>query len=197
MLTEDEVVVREFRPHWRMLFIAVVWFVAGMVAIGLLYQVIPPDDGTIDLIATGIILLALIPLSVMPFIDWWLTSYVLTNERLITRKGVVSRSGIEIPLENINNVLFSQTIIERLLKTGDLLIESAGESGQSRFENIPQPEEFKSLLYRTREQRTAGVTTASPPDATDKLSRLAQLHRDGVLTDEEFAEKKRALLDEI
>jgi len=202
LLTDNEEIVREFRPHWRMLFLPVLWVLAGVVAIALIYTVIPPEDGTIDLITTLVIVLALIPLAGKPFIDWWFTSYVLTNERLITRAGVVAREGIEIPLENINNVLFSQNVIERLLKSGDLLIESAGESGQSRFANIPDPEEFQALLYRTREARTAGVTTVRPdadekPDALDRIAKLDELYRSGALTEEEFAQKKQKLLDEI
>lgn len=203
LLTENEEIIREFRPHWRMLFIPVLWVLAGIAAIVLIYNVIPPEDGMIDLIASLIVVAALIPLAVKPFIDWWFTAYVLTNERLITRAGVIARAGIEIPLENINNVLFSQNVIERLLKSGDLLIESAGESGQSRFADIPDPEGFQSLLYRTRELHTSAAArppapaTAAPPDAIDRLARLDELYRSGAITEAEFAEKKRKLLDEI
>lgn len=197
LLTDDETVVREFRPHWRLLFIPVLWVIAAIIAIVLVYQVIPPDDSTIDLITSLVIVAALIPLTVTPLIKWWFTLYVLTSERLIQRSGVVARQGIELPLENITNVLFQQNVIERLLRSGDLLIESAGESGQSRFSDIPDPEEFQSLLYRTREQRTGTGRVAAPADAATQLQKLAELHRDGVLTDEEFAAKKQALLDDI
>jgi uncharacterized membrane protein YdbT with pleckstrin-like domain len=127
---------------------------------------------------------------------------VLTNERLITRTGMIARSGIEIPLDNITNVVFSQNVLERILKSGDLLIESAGESGQSSFDDIPDPEGFQSLLYRVREERAEGnaakaASGSAPQDATQRLERLAKLHRDGVLSDAEFEEKRRALLDEI
>ena len=138
---------------------------------------------------------------VAPFVKWWFTAYVLTTERLITRSGVIARSGIEIPLENINNVLFNQNILERILKAGDLLIESAGESGQSPFENIPRPDEFQSTLYKVREQRTKSLTreesSGAPADTTAKLERLARLHRDGALSAEEYEAAKRALLDEL
>ena len=206
LLTEDEEIIREFRPHWRMLAIPVLWVVAAIVATVLIYQWIPPDDSTVDLITSLVVVAALIPLSVMPVVNWWFTAYVLTNERLITRSGVIARAGIEIPLENINNVIFNQNVLERILKSGDLLIESAGESGQSHFADIPDPEEFQSLLYRTRELRSgkagsAGARPASVPaaqaDPMEQLERLARLHRDGVLTDEEFAQKKQALLDQM
>ena len=184
-----------------MLAIPVLWFIAGIVAIALVYQVLPPDDGMIDLITTGAIVLAMFWLVVNPFLKWWFTLYVLTTERLITRTGIIARSGIEIPLENINNVLFNQNILERVLQSGDLLIESAGESGQSEFSNIPHPEEFQSLLYRTREEqgrRTAAEESAIAADftrdPTEQLERAVRLHRDGVLSDEEFEAMKRTIL---
>jgi len=203
LLTSGEEIIREFRPHWRMLAVPAFWFIAGIAAIVLAYQF---ADGNFPLFASLAVVVALIPLTVLPIIQWWFTSYILTNERLITRSGVVARAGVEIPLENITNVVFNQSIVERLLKSGDLLIESAGESGQSRFRDIPDPEEFQSLLYRTREARTGiagrgatgtGVVAQAPPDPTEQLERLAKLHKDGVLTDEEFRQKKQALLDQM
>lgn len=205
LLTDGEKVITEFRPHWRLLFIPVFWLVAGIAAIVLVNRTIPPDDGTIDMITSVVILLALIPLVVTPFINWWFTAYILTNERLITRSGVVARSGVEIPLENIANVLFHQNVIERVLGAGDLLIESAGESGQSPFNDIPKPDDFQALLYRTREDRAkalahnqvAAAPAAEIPDAMERLERLTRLHRDGVITEEEYEEKRQQLLDEI
>jgi uncharacterized membrane protein YdbT with pleckstrin-like domain len=111
------------------------------------------------------------------------------------RKGVIARSGVEIPLEVVNDVIFSQTVFERMLGFGDLIVESAGEMGQSRFSNIPNPDAFQAELYRAREDRTRMLSTAQTP--SDTLATLARLHADGVLTDEEFAAKKAKLLDEI
>ena len=174
LLSEDEHIVTEFRPHWRLLVIPLFWFIVGIVAIVLAYTVLP-GEGVIDAVITIAVVIALIPLVVRPLIDWWFTSYVLTNERLITRTGMIARSGIELPLQNINNVLFNQSVIERVLKSGDLLIESAGESGQSEFTNIPNPERFQSLLYRTREEqsrKTAAEESAIAADQ-DALDRIA------------------------
>jgi len=140
---------------------------------------------------------------VRPIVSWATTLYVLTNERLITRHGLIAKSGVEIPLENITNVNFSQSVFERMLGAGDLLVESAGTGGQSRFSNIPHPDDFAALLYKVREQRAVelqggGAPSPAPPsDATERLQRLKQLHNDGVLTDEEYAEKRAKLVDEI
>jgi uncharacterized membrane protein YdbT with pleckstrin-like domain len=201
ILTDDEEIIRQFRPHWRMLAIPVLWFIGGSVAIVLVQRVLLPDEDTIALIIEAVILLAMIPLVINPVVQWWFTIYVLTSERLITRTGVIARSGIELPLANINNVLFNQNIVERVLKSGDLLIESAGESGQSEFSNIPNPEEFQSLLYRTREDQArktateeSAIAAEANRDPTEQLERAARLHADGVLSDEEFEKMKRSIL---
>ena len=204
LLTDGERIESEFRPHWRLLIIPMAWLVLGIVVIVLAYTVLP-GEGTVDTIITLLVVVALLWLAGRPLIDWWFTLYVLTNERLIKRSGMISRSGIEIPLDNITNVLFNQNVLERLLRSGDLLIESAGESGQSRFNDIPRPDDFQSLLYRMREDHAsatareegAALADSLAADPTEQLQRLAQLHRDGVITDEEFEAKKRDLLDQI
>ncbi len=204
LLTDGENVVTQFRPHWRLLVIPLAWVLAGIIVIALAWTVLP-GEGMVDVVITVAALAAVVALVAPPIIKWWFTSYVLTSERLITRTGMISRSGIEIPLESISNVLFHQNVVERMLRSGDLLIESAGESGQSRFNDVPKPDEFQSLLYRTREARAralareegSAVAEGIQNDPTEQLARLAQLHRDGVITDAEFEAKKRDLLDQI
>ena len=200
LLTEDEEVVREFRQHWKMLLVPIMWMVVGAAAIYLTYQ-FAPDDTTVDLIITVVIILVLIPFGIRPLVGWWFTWYVLTTERLITRSGIVARQGVDIPLENINNVIFSQSFIERILSSGDLIVESAGATGQSHFRNIRDPDEFQAMLYKVREDRSkaleGGPRGTAHDDATAQLTRLAQLHRDGVISDEEFAAKRQTYLDRM
>jgi len=192
MLSDGEHVLQGFRPHWKSLVIPIAWSV--LVVIGLvLTPRLPsglPRNAVYVIIVLGWIVVALVPA-----MRWWFTQFVLTNERLVLRKGIVARSGVEIPLEVINDVIFSQTVFERLLGFGDLIIESAGEMGQSRFSNIPKPDAFQAELYQAREDRTKALSSSEP--AADTLATLAALHADGVLTDEEFASKKAKLLDEI
>ena len=202
-LTSDETIITSFRPHWKTLFIPFGWFLLGLLAIAIVFWVF---GGTLQWLLVLAVVVAVIALVIKPLIDWWTTRYVLTTERLITRTGLVAKSGVEIPLERITNVNFSQTFLERLLGAGDLLIESAGTTGQSKFANIPHPDDFSALLYKTREQRSQKLTgrdvaptapAAATPDATEQLRRIKQLHEDGILTDEEYEEKRRKLVDEI
>ena len=198
-LTEGETVVREFRPHWRLLVIPIFWALVGIVLVLLTWRA-APDNDVFDWIVTGLVVILALRFVLYPFVAWWFTSYVLTNERLIKRHGILSRAGIEIPLENINDVRFSQTILERVLRSGDVLVESAGEQGQSRFSDIPEPEEFHSLVYRTREVRARELVDGGESERNDSMSRLERLGRllkEGLITKEEYDAKKAELLDEI
>lgn len=192
LLSSGEEIAAAFRPHWMAVILPAlisIASVAGLIAVALTIDA--PESW---LVAGGIVLLWLI-IGLPQWITWWFTHYVVTNERVIVRRGFVARQGKEIPLEVINDVAFSQTVIERLLRSGDLLIESAGEQGQSRYSDIPDPEGVQSLIYRMREARTLGLQ--GKPTAIETLDMLGKLHRDGVLTDEEFAEKKQKLLGDI
>jgi uncharacterized membrane protein YdbT with pleckstrin-like domain len=195
-LTEGESVIREFRPHWRLLIVPFSWtllFAAGVI----LTWIYPPDASTFDWVVTGVIGVLFLRLGLYPFITWWFTHYVLTNERLIRRSGILSRKGKEIPLENINDMSFSQTILERVLRSGDLLIESAGEQGQSRFTDIPQPEAFQSLIYRARELRSKelGSSGVERTDPVSQLERIAALYKKGLITEAEYQRQKAKLLE--
>ncbi len=199
LLTDGESVVREFRPHWRLLVIPVLWAIVGLAVVIATWRA-APDNDTFDWIVTGAVAIASLRLVFYPFTAWWFTSYVLTNERLIRRSGILSRAGLEIPLENINDVRFSQTILERVLRSGDVLVESAGEQGQSRFADIPQPEDFHSLIYKVREVRARDLADGGGvggADGVSKLERLGRLLKEGLISQAEYDTKKQDLLDEI
>jgi len=160
LLTEGEEVIREFRPHWRLLVFPFFWALLFIAVIVLTWRVVPDVDA-FDWGVTALAIVAFLKMGFYPFISWWFTHYVLTSERLIRRSGVLARKGKEIPLENINDLAFSQNILERVLRSGDLLIESAGEQGQQRFGDIPDPEMFQSLVYKVREKRTKDLKRSS------------------------------------
>ena len=204
-LTDGEEIVTQFRPHWRLLFLPAAVTLVVVVGIVAVVRWVP-GDGLADVLPIVGLLALFAWFAVRPFVDWFYTRYVLTTERLITRRGLVAREGVEIPLENITNVNFSQTIFERLLGAGDLLVESAGETGHSAFFDIPHPDRFQAVLYKVREQRTLELKGLAPPpdertepaaDPEDRLRRLTRLHDEGLISDEEYERKRQALLDEI
>ncbi len=135
------------------------------------------------------------------YLQWANTHFVVTTDRLIYRSGVVAKKGKEIPLERINDIAFNQTIFERLVGAGDLLIESGGEQGQQRFSNVRRPFEVQNEIYRQIERsaardmdRMAGRRQLSVPEQIEKLDDLRQK---GVITQAEFDAKKAQLLGQM
>ena len=191
-LSSEEEIVAAFRPHWMAIVLPTLISMLSVAAI--IVAAVSVEAPEVWYVVFGVLLIWLL-VALPRWIAWWFTHYVVTNERLIVRRGFVARQGKEIPLEVINDVAFSQTVIERLLRSGDLLIESAGEQGQSRYSDIPDPEGTQALIYRQREARMLGLQGTQT--AVEQLDMLAKLHRDGVLTDEELEAKKQKLLGEI
>jgi uncharacterized membrane protein YdbT with pleckstrin-like domain len=137
---------------------------------------------------------------VIRYLKWATTNFVITSDRIIFRSGVIAKSGIEIPLERVNNVLFSQSIFERILGAGDLLIESGGEDGQQRFTDIKDPAGVQNLLHseveKVRGRRAgSGAPAASTMSVPEQLERLEGLLQRGSITQEEFDLQKRRLFE--
>jgi len=208
LLSEDEELIYDLRPHWWTLVVPVLITVLVTVAVGAAWAVTP--GGSLQAPArlvigmAGLLLLAL--LVVGRVLRWLTTHFVLTTERLIFRSGVVAKFGREIPLERINDVTFSQSVFERLIGIGDLVIESAGEHGQSTFSDIRDPEAVQLQISRQMEangRRRSGYAAAAapaperPPGVLSDLERLADLRDRGAVTEEEFQAKKRDLLDRL
>ncbi|GAA4247529.1 PH domain-containing protein [Dactylosporangium darangshiense] len=146
VLTKDEQVVLHLHPHWKALFLPVVWFVLALAAV--IALAIFTSWGLIPmLIVAGVALVVVLVVTVWPWIKWRTTHYVFTNERVIMRSGVFSRSGRDIPLGRVNDVSFSHSLFERMLGCGTLTIESAGERGQVQLNGLPKVEKTQSVLY--------------------------------------------------
>lgn len=198
LLTEGEEILTQFRPHWKVLLPAIGWAMLLAAIAGFAIAALP--EGFSAGWSVGIAIALWLAVSAKALLTWYATNYVLTNERIVVRQGLVARTGTEIPLENITNVLFSQRVLERMLGYGDVLIESAGSQGQSRLANIPKPESFQSEVYRARELRTLhfrSTGNVAARDVVQQLESLADLRERGHLSDQEFAAKKRQLLGDL
>jgi uncharacterized membrane protein YdbT with pleckstrin-like domain len=209
LLIEGEELVLDLRPHWIALvgpaFVTVL-VVAGWI-LALLYA---PDDGSgrtaviWGATAIGIVILLWYPLRAL--IAWATSNFAVTSDRVIHREGFIAKHTMEIPLEAINDVRFSQSIFERIVGAGDLIIQSASEFGRNVFANIRDPEGVQRTIYqqgeRNKERMYQGPGTAvassgpspSAPSVTTELERLAQLRDKGILTESEFQNQKKRIL---
>ncbi|HUG83367.1 MAG TPA: PH domain-containing protein [Euzebya sp.] len=196
LLNANETIVLDLHPHWRIFLAPVALLVVALAGLAAVVGVIKPDEPIL-------IMLASVPAAVglvwfgFRLVLWRTTHFVVTTDRVIYRSGIISKAGQNIPLERINNVAFSQTVLERLLRVGDLVIESAGTTGRQVFDDVLNPSKVENRIYAeienakerddTRAAR-AGISVA------DELSKLEQLRRQGVISEEQFEAQKARLL---
>ena len=201
LLNEFETVALDLHPHWWY-FAEPVATLLGAIAVGIAGLIVPDDGSDLKKVwlwfALALIVLAALWL-VGRYAKWSTTNFVITSDRLIFRSGVLAKSGIEIPLERVNNVIFNQSVFERILGAGDLVIESAGADGQQRFTDIKHPERVQKLLHaqmESNEQRAyQGLVGSTTSDVASQLEKLEGMLERGTLSQEEFDRQKAKLLD--
>jgi membrane protein YdbS with pleckstrin-like domain len=205
LVQEGETLVLDLRPHWWYFSRNILTGIPLFIVLVLVFQI---KGGTFRDISNWIVGVTVIVWAVwltLKYFQWRMTYFVVTSRRVIYRTGVVSKHGVEIPLERINNINFHQRIIDRIIGAGDLDIESAGRDGQSHFDFIRHPDGVQHEIYRQMEsrnmpvamvQQAAPVAAPPPPGAAvpDQIEQLAKLRDQGHITDAEFEAKKAELL---
>jgi uncharacterized membrane protein YdbT with pleckstrin-like domain len=153
-LTEDEHLVLRLHPHWKTL-IGPVLVAVLVVAAALIAEVVIPSNSAAAverLVVAAVAILAVMLWLIVPVLRWRTTIYELTTRRLRVRSGIVTRRGRDIPLARINDVSFEKGLLDRLLGSGRLVVESAGEHGQILLNDIPRVEFTQATLFRLVEE---------------------------------------------
>ncbi len=152
LLNEGEHVVVSTRTHVKALLVPAVWLIVVAAAAG--YASSFPRGNAKPLLLTviwAIALIALMWLTLKRFLRWLTTTYTITNRRIITRTGILSRRGHDIPIPRISDVAYEHGIIDRMLGCGTLVISDASERGTVRLPDIPQVEQvhlkISDLVY--------------------------------------------------
>jgi uncharacterized membrane protein YdbT with pleckstrin-like domain len=154
LLAQDEEIVEHLHPHWITLVGPVLIFIVVCALSGVAIAFLP-DSSThhsahqyLLLAILVVALLLMLWLVLLPVIRWRSTHYVITSHRVLIRRGVLNHVGRDITLARINDVAYEQSIWDRIVRSGSLTIESAGEHGQETLVNIPRANEIQQTLNR-------------------------------------------------
>jgi uncharacterized membrane protein YdbT with pleckstrin-like domain len=138
-LGAGERVELEMHEHWKHLLGAILICLAALAGL-VVVLLVSPETGFLAWLDTiGWVAFAAVVLifGVWPALEWWNRTYTLTNRRLATRRGIVRRSGRDIPLERINDVAFDQGLLDRMVGAGTLRVSAASEEGTVVLRDIP------------------------------------------------------------
>ena len=215
LLARNERIAFATHQHWIVLlraFIANLLLCILIVAVVVALFVLPPSPNRLPL------LLRLLPLILLlvPFIrmglkaiKWWNESYIITNRRVIQTEGIINKHVIDSSLEKVNDVVLNQSVLGRMLGYGDVEILTASEIGANRFERISGPVRFKTEMLNQKEgmgslddfgRRADRGLDAPPPSAGDipaLIAELDELRRKGLISEQEFAEKRQKLMGRL
>ncbi|MFL6138171.1 MAG: PH domain-containing protein [Frankiaceae bacterium] len=148
LLGDDERLVLHQHPHWKVLVLPTLLLpvIVGAAAFGIAAM----PDGSAQAPARwavlGVALIALVVLCVVPWLRWRTTHFILTDQRIVLRSGILARTGRDIPLARVNDVTFSHSLVERLLRCGRLMVESGGERGQVVLDDVARVESVQRTL---------------------------------------------------
>jgi uncharacterized membrane protein YdbT with pleckstrin-like domain len=154
-LAEGEESVLRVHQHWKTVLWPVLVLAATVVALLVLLLLLPRLAAAARLALGAIALIVVIVWTAVPLLRWRTTSYELTTRRLRLRTGVLTRSGRDFPLSRISDVSFAQSLPDRLLGCGRLVVESPGENGQLVLTEIPQVQLVQSTLFQLVEDEQA------------------------------------------
>jgi uncharacterized membrane protein YdbT with pleckstrin-like domain len=165
LLAEDEEVVAHLHPHWLTVFWPIVrlLLIVGAVSFGMAMIPAGRQQGIVRLALLAVALVLLVTLVLVPVLRWRTTHYVVTTHRLLFREGILSRRGRDLGLSRITDVSYTQTLWERIINSGTLRVETAGDGGATVLRRIPDSDGVQQLLNAMieedadrREQERAG-----------------------------------------
>ena len=198
MLGDNERILLVTRQHGFVLFghivleiILTLLIIAGITALTAVYpQAI-----------VGYVLL-LVPLigMVRDILVWSNRQYIVTNRRVIQVSGVFSKEVLDSSLEKVNDVKMSQSFLGRLFDYGDIQILTASEQGADQFRSIGDPVKFKTAMLNAKERFSfdeVGVRAQMEEDIPSLIAGLEDLRMKGIISEEEFQQKKTELLSKM
>ena len=172
-LATGEELVAVLHPHWKTL-VRPVLLTFVVVAVLLTGEVLIPGNryAWAERLALAVVaVVALMWWLMVPVLVWRTTVYELTTRRMRLRDGVLTRIGRDIPLSRITDVSFRKGVLDRILGSGTLVVESAGEHGQLTLTEIPRVERVSALLSQLMEEderrRDSGPAAAEFRDGGD------------------------------
>jgi uncharacterized membrane protein YdbT with pleckstrin-like domain len=197
-LKKDEKIIMETKPHWLTL--------VGPFLLMLICSIMGIIIGSYGLL----IVLVFAGYFVYKIVQRNNNLWIVTNLRVIDEYGVFSNNTKESPLDKINNVSYLQSFFGKIFGYGNVQIQTAAEIGSTTYFSVENPRELKDTithmqeeykLYQIKRQASefANVITAgqqkTKTDVAAELEKLYELKQKGILTEEEYNNRKTKILN--
>jgi uncharacterized membrane protein YdbT with pleckstrin-like domain len=198
LLGENEQILFVTRQHWLVLFGEILSEMVLAIALCFLITLIWMFWLPNPLVPLGYLLLLLPMVSLLrDLLVWRNRQYVVTNWRVIQITGIFNKEVSDSSLEKVNDVRLEQSFWGRILNYGNIEILTASELGVSKFNKVGRPIRLKTAMLNAKENLNQGAADfgrRSEGQLVDLIAQLDSLRKHGVLSEEEFQQKKDDLL---
>ena len=143
----DEVLVLDLHPHWWRFVKPVVLIIATLAALANTHHIPYEFLRNLALIVAQVLSVLSVLNLALQTLKWYRTHFVLTSQRVIFQTGVIARKRVEISLHKINLINFHQSVFERLINAGDIVIESGAEDGMETFSDVRDPQSVQAYIH--------------------------------------------------
>ena len=149
VLADEEEVVLHLHPHARAAVRPVLVLLVCLAAVLAVWIMLPPTTGGLIGVAVvgAVALFMAVTRGVWPLLVWRTTHYVVTDERILLQDGVIARERRDLPLNRVNDHVTSQSLLDRLLGSGTLRIDSIGEQS-AVLPSVPRVQQVQTQLYQ-------------------------------------------------
>lgn len=144
LLNPGERLILSCRQHPKALF-GPIFLLVVLLVIGVLVQV-ATDWSVLHLIVWILVLIGAVAWFVRPLVFWLATVYGITDRRIITRHGILTRRGHDIPLSRVSDIELEINLMDRPFGCGSLLVSDASTNGTTRLNDVPRIEEVQRQL---------------------------------------------------
>jgi uncharacterized membrane protein YdbT with pleckstrin-like domain len=171
VLADEEEIVLHLRPHWKAAVAPAVVLLLALAGLVMGLVLLPATEGG----RIGLGLVAAIMLyyggryGAHPLLTWRCTEYVLTGERLLMQWGIVDRQRRDLPLNRINDHAMTQSLLDRVLGSGTLTVDSVGDQ-RAVLAGIPAAPLVQSTLYELIELAPADEEDEDPEEQPQRGS---------------------------
>jgi len=81
------------------------------------------------------------------YLRWIRLRYVITDEQVYVKYGLLSRDVTQIRLDRIQNTSYEQSVLERVLRFGDVRLYTAGTDAEDiTLSNVPDPGAVRRIV---------------------------------------------------
>jgi uncharacterized membrane protein YdbT with pleckstrin-like domain len=197
-LKKGEKIMLETKPHWLTLIVPCLIMLMG--------SIIGFAIGSYGLILPLVVVCYFIYKIIQRNNNIW----AVTNLRVIDEYGVFSNNTKESPLDKINNVTYNQSFWGKIFVYGNVQIQTAAEIGTTTYFAVENPKKLKDTITNMQEEykesqikrQAAELASAivggrqnDKIDVASELEKLYNLKQKGILTEEEYNNRKSKILN--